>query len=115
MPYYSYYAGDCQNCGEPMGIQEVYGGRQRLYCSDKCRKAAHRAKKQRAARLALLSYNSELRQLWDDNEIKDPVLARLQDMLVEHGKDAAKQATETVILACKLLQHDLTGRGMLRR
>lgn len=115
MPYHAYYAGDCGHCGKPMGLQEVNGGRSRLFCSDKCRKAAFRARKRRAARLALLTYNSELHQFWDDNEIKGPVLARLQDILVEHGKAAAKDATETVVLACKLLRYDLTGKGMLRR
>jgi len=115
MSYRAYYAGDCGHCGKPMGLQEVNGGRERQYCSDKCRKAAYRAKKQRQARLALLQYNSELRQLWDDNEIKGPVLAHLQDMLVEHGKAAAKDATDAVVLACKLLRYDLTGKGLLRR
>ncbi len=114
MPYYAYQAGDCGHCGKPMGLQEVDGGRQRQYCSDRCRKAAHRTKKQRAARLALLQYNSELRQLWEENEIQGPVLSHLQDILVEHGKAAAKDATETVVLACKLLRYDLTGKGMLR-
>lgn len=115
MPYYAYQAGNCEFCGEPIGLVETDGGRQRRYCSDKHRKAAHRARKLREQRRALLQYNSELCQFWEENEITGPVLAHLQDILVEHGKQAARDATETVILACKLLRYDLTGKGMLRR
>ena len=113
MPYYAYQAGDCGHCGKSIGLQEVYGGRQRLYCSDKCRKAAYRARKEREARLALLQYNSELCQFWQENRIEGQVLASLQDILVEHGKAPALAATNAVLLALKVERYLQKGGVLL--
>jgi hypothetical protein len=116
MAYYAYNAPDCGHCGKPMGLQEVNGGRQRLYCSTKCRKAAFRARKECQARQAMLTYNSELRDYWRDNGVDGQALAKLQDILLEHGKAAAKAATDAVLIALKderYLQKGrvFTGRG----
>lgn len=113
MPYYSYFGGDCGHCGDSIGIQEVYGGRQKIYCSDKCRKAAYRARKEQQARLAMLRYNSELRDYWQENGIEGKVLAMLQDILIAHGKDAAKDATNVVLAALKAEKYVQKARTLL--
>lgn len=45
MAYRVYIAGDCQFCGEPLGVVEQDGGRDRCYCDDRCRQAACRKRK----------------------------------------------------------------------
>ncbi len=114
MPYRAYNGGSCEYCGEPLGFIEVAGGRSRQYCNNNHRMAAYRQRTRRQKRQAILQYNSELRQYWKDNKIDGTVLAHLQDHLIEYGKESAKHATETVVLACKLLHYDLTGKGFLR-
>src|SRR6202043_2503143 len=46
-----------------------------------------------------LSRNGELSDYWQENGITSAILWKLQDILVEHGKDAARAATDVVILA----------------
>src|SRR2546421_12888218 len=89
MPYYSYNAPECAHCGKEQGLQEVAGGRQRLYCSDRCRQAAKRKRDKQTKRNSILQYNSELRDLWNQNGIDGLVRTRLEDILVEYGKPAA--------------------------
>lgn len=52
----SYNAGRCQNpdCGEYLGYIEAEGGRDRHYCNDKCRVAAHRKRKREESRQQVL-------------------------------------------------------------
>ncbi len=98
MSYYAYNAPACGFCGQEQGLLEVAGGRQRLYCSDKCRKAAHRKRLARERRNAILQYNSELRKLWQEQNITGATLDKLQDILLELGKPAAQAATEAIVI-----------------
>ncbi len=99
--YRSYNAGNCQNpvCGAELGYIEVEGGRDRLYCSDKCRVAAHRARQREEKRQQVLQYHGELREYWHMNGIRGEVLSRLQEILLQHGKKAARAATDAVLVA----------------
>jgi hypothetical protein len=99
--YRSYYGGRCQNpaCGEELGLIETEGGRDRQYCSDKCRVAAHRAREREKHREQVLQYNSELRDYWKEHGIRGEVLLRLQEILLQYGKPAAKAATNVVLVA----------------
>jgi hypothetical protein len=101
--YRSYYGGSCQNpaCRADLGYIETYGGRDRLYCDDACRVAAHRIRKSAEKRAAILQYNAELREYWYEHRIEDQLLTMLQDILVKHGKAAARAATDAVLLARK--------------
>ncbi len=99
-----YFAGKCQNlaCGEDLGRfgwVEVDGGRDRLYCNEKCRVAAFRARKREQEREKRLRYHTELRDYWQEHEVKGEVLLRLQEILLQHGKDAARMATDAVLVA----------------
>jgi hypothetical protein len=97
----SYNGGYCQNpnCGEYLGYIEADGGRSRHYCSNKCRVAAYRKRQREKKRAATLQYHGELRQYWRDKGIHGEVLARLQEILLQHGKKAARAATDTVLVA----------------
>jgi hypothetical protein len=99
--YRSYYAGNCLNCGKPLGFIEVNGGRDRLYCPNrgKCKQAYHRKKEKEEKREQILQYNSELREYWKTKGIHGEVLLRLHEILFQHGKKAAKAATDTVLVA----------------
>jgi hypothetical protein len=100
--YRSYNAGCCQNpaCGAELGYIETEGGRDRLYCNDACRVAAHRAKKREEKRQQVLHYHAELREYWHLHGIRGEVLLRLQEILLQHGKAAARAATDAVLVAC---------------
>ena len=106
MPYYAYMAGDCEHCGRELGMIEVEGGRQRQYCSDRCKMAAYRARRQEEYRNKCLLRNTELRDYWKENHLDGQVLALLQEILVAHGKAAARTATDAVLLAQKLASSD---------
>jgi hypothetical protein len=99
--YRSYYGGSCQNpaCGADLGYIETDGGRDRLYCNDACRVAAHRKRKSAEKRAAILQYNAELREYWYEHRIEDQLLAMLQEILIKHGKAAARAATDAVLFA----------------
>ena len=99
--YRSYNGGSCQNpdCGEPLGYIETDGGRDRLYCNDACRVAAYRKRKREKDRAATLRYHTELRDYWQEHGIRGEVLLRLQEILLQHGKAAAKAATDAVLVA----------------
>ncbi len=99
-----YFAGHCQNpaCGKELGRfgwVEVDGGRNRLYCDDACRVAAFRARKREKDREKRLRYHTELRDYWKEQEIRGEVLLRLQEILLKHGKEAARAATDAVLVA----------------
>ena len=98
MGYWSYVGGFCRHCGEDMGFIEAYGGRTRRFCNDACRQAAHREKTRRTQTLAR---HAALCRYWQEHCITGEVLLALQDILVAYGKDAAKEATEAVLLAVK--------------
>ncbi len=102
MPYYAYMGGFCGFCGEDLGLIDQAGGRNRHYCNDACKQAAYRRRKEGEKRQATLLRNGELQSYWAEHGITGAVLTRLQDILVEHGKDAARKATEAVILARQL-------------
>ncbi len=97
----SYNAGRCQNpdCGEDLGLVETEGGRDRHYCSDKCRVAHYRQRKREESRQQVLQYHAELRAYWQEHGIHGEVLARLQEILLQHGKKAARAATDAVLAA----------------
>lgn len=45
MAYRVYHAGNCQGCGVDLGVIEQNGGRDRKFCSDRCKQAAYRRKR----------------------------------------------------------------------
>ncbi len=99
-----YYAGHCRNplCGQELGQWgwiEADGGRNRLYCDDNCKVAAHRYRKRETERAKTLQYHGDLRDYWQRNNLDGEVVLKLQAILLDHGKDAALAATETVLLA----------------
>jgi len=94
--------GFCQYCGQDLGLIDQAGGRNRQYCNDAHRQAAYRKRREGDKHNAVLLRNGELQDYWDEHGITGAILARLQDILVNHGKDAARAATEAVILARQL-------------
>src|SRR5947209_19826905 len=78
MPYYAYVAPMCGYCGKEQGLVEVEGGRQRLYCSDRCKVAAYRQRNQHKKRNMILLRNTELRDYWQENGIEGELLTSLQ-------------------------------------
>src|SRR5262249_37504755 len=102
MPYYAYMAGFCGYCGANLGLIEQDGGRNRHYCNDAHKQAAHRRRKEEEKRNTILLRNGELQDYWQEHGITGVILSKLQDILVSHGKDAARAATDTVILARQL-------------
>ncbi len=102
--YRSYIGGNCQNCDEPLGLIEVEGGRDRRYCNDKCRVQHHRKQQREKNRAAASQYNSELREYWQEHNIRGEVLLRLQEILLQHRKAAARAATDAVLVACAVQQ-----------
>lgn len=46
-----------------------------------------------------LQFNSELRDYWQEHGIRGEVLLRLQEILLQHGKAAARAATDAVLVA----------------
>jgi hypothetical protein len=114
MPYYMYLAPPCGYCGKEQGLQEPMGGRQRRYCSDRCRKAASRKRDSEKRRNAILQYNAELREYWREHHIDGQVLTLLQDILVEHGKQAARAATDAVLTERKLVREEQGQRARLK-
>lgn len=99
MSYYSYYAPTCAFCGNEQGLVEVNGGRQRTYCSDRCRKAASRKRQRTAKRDAEARRNTELRDVWNEYEIHDQLREMLLAMLFKYGKEVTMDATNAVIQA----------------
>ena len=97
--YRSYMAGDCANCGQWLGLVEVEGGRDRHYCNATCRVQHHRKQQREKNRAATLQYNSELRDYWQEHGVRGEVLLRLQEILLQHGKAAARAATDAVLVA----------------
>ena len=97
--YRSYIGGNCQNCNEPLGFIETEGGRDRHYCNARCRVAHHRKQQREQKRAAVLQYNSELRDYWQEHSVRGEVLLRLQEILFQHGKEAARTATDAVLVA----------------
>lgn len=97
--YRSYMAGDCANCGQWLGLVEIEGGRDRHYCNATCRVQHHRKQQREKNRAATLQYNSELREYWQEYGVRGEVLLRLQEILLTHGKAAARAATDAVLVA----------------
>jgi hypothetical protein len=102
MAYYAYMAGFCRYCGEDLGLIDQAGGRMRQYCNNACKQNAYLRRRDGEKRQAIILRNGELSDCWADNGITGMVLSKLQDILVEHGKDAARAATDVVILARQL-------------
>ena len=100
--YRSYIGGNCQNCNEPLGFIETEGGRDRHYCNARCRVAHHRKQQREQKRAAVLQYNTELRDYWQEHSVRGEVLLRLQEILLQHGKQAARAATDAVLVACEM-------------
>jgi len=46
-----------------------------------------------------LQFNSELRDYWQEHGVRGEVLLRLQEILLQHGKAAARAATDAVLVA----------------
>src|SRR5438445_11248918 len=102
MPYYGYMAGFCRYCGEDLGYIDQAGGRNRQYCNDTHKQAAHRKRKEIDKRNKVLLRNGELSEYWQEHGITGAILSTLQDLLIAHGKDAARKATDLVILTRQL-------------
>jgi len=100
--YRSYMGGNCENCGEPLGFIEEQGGRDRHYCNTRCRVQHHRRQKIEQKRASILRYNTELRDYWQEHGVHGEVLLRLQEILLKHGKEAARAATDAVLVACEV-------------
>jgi len=92
---------DCANCSEPFGLIETEGGRDRHYCNTTCRVQYYRKQQREKKRAATLQYNSELREYWHEHGVRGEVLLRLQKILLQHGKAAARAATDTVLVALR--------------
>ncbi len=97
--YRSYMGGTCENCDEPLGLIETEGGRDRHYCNTTCRVQHHRKQQREKNRAATLQYNSELRDYWQEHGVRGEVLLRLQEILLQYGKAAARAATDAVLVA----------------
>jgi hypothetical protein len=102
MPYYAYMGGFCGYCGADLGLIDQAGGRNRHYCNDAHRQAAYRRRKESEKHNAVLLRNGELQSYWAEHGITGAILTKLQDILFSHGKDAARAATDAVILARQL-------------
>ena len=61
--------------------------------------AHHRKQQREKQRAAILQYNSELRDYWQEHGIRGEVLLRLQEILLQYGKQAARAATDAVLVA----------------
>jgi hypothetical protein len=98
----SYQGGFCRQCNAELGYIEADGGRDREFCDNngKCRVAYHRARKREEKRQQVLHYHAELREYWKLHGIRGEVLFRLQEILLQHGKAAARAATNAVLVAC---------------
>jgi hypothetical protein len=101
MPYYAYMGGFCQHCGEDLGLIDQAGGRNRKYCNGACKQAAHRKRKEGDKRNTVLLRNVLLQEYWLDNGIDGDLLASLQDILFNHGKEAARAATDAALIAIR--------------
>jgi len=99
--YRSYMGGTCENCDEPLGLIETEGGRDRHYCNTTCRVQHHRKQQREKQRAATLQYNAELREYWKEHGVRGEVLLRLQEILLTHGKAAARAATDAVLMALR--------------
>ncbi len=99
--YRSYMGGYCKHCGEWLGHIETDGGRDRLYCNNKgkCRQAHHRQLEREKKRAEVLQHHGGLRDYWQEHNIHGETLARLQEILIRHGKEAARAATDAVLMA----------------
>jgi hypothetical protein len=99
--YRAYMAGRCQNpaCGADLGYIEVAGGRDREYCNTKCRVAAKRIRDRETKWEEIIQYHAELRQYWQEHNVKGRVLSMMHDILIYHGKQAARAATDAVLYA----------------
>ena len=107
MGYRSYMGEFCKHCGQSLGFIEVEGGRLRRYCNDACRKAASRKRLKRDNALSRYEY---LVSLWDEHCLAGDLRRKLEDILIKHGKEAAKDSTEAVLAAIK----EVDGRHMSR-
>jgi hypothetical protein len=101
MSYYCYVGGFCGYCGNELGLIEQSGGRNRQYCNDACKQSAHRKRKETDKRNTVLLRNTILQEYWTDNGIEGDLLVRLQDILVNHGKEAARAATDAALIAIR--------------
>jgi hypothetical protein len=87
----------CLFCGKLLAVK-TGAGRRRHYCNERCRVADYRRREATARRAAILQQSQELRHLWQEHHIGGQSLALLQSILVEHGEEAARAATETLFL-----------------
>lgn len=105
------YLGKCWHCDGDMEINNERGGRLRLYCSDRCRKAANRdirrarAERDAGKRDTGLSRNEEqipvLRQHWQACGCPPGVERMLVDMYIQHGLEIAHRTGEIVLAAIR--------------
>jgi hypothetical protein len=101
MVYYSYIGGFCSHCGTELGLIEQAGGRNRQYCNDGCKQAAYRKRKEEDKRNNILLRNQLLQEYWQLHDINGELLASLQNILVNHGKEAARAATDAALVAIR--------------
>lgn len=94
-----------------MGLIDQAGGRTRRYCCNAHKMAEFRERKQEEKRNNCLQRNADLQNYWQENGINGEVLTRLETMLVKYGKEAARYATDTILIAVQLSQRGVQGYG----
>lgn len=99
MAYRMYNALDCEYCHKAQGLIDG-SGRERRYCSQRCRQAAYR-QRQQEKRNAQELRSSALEQRWYLACIGGELLQKLRAIYVAHGESAAALATDAVLLAAQ--------------
>lgn len=100
MAYRMYNALDCEYCHKEQGLIDG-SGRERRYCSQRCRQAAYRQRQQQKRNAEVLRNNSALEQRWYLASIGGELLQKLRAIYIAHGESAAALATDAVLLAAQ--------------
>ena len=100
MAYRMYNALDCEYCHKAQGLIDG-SGRERRYCSPKCRQAAYRQRQQQKRNTQMLFNAPALAQRWYTAGIGGELLQKLRAIYIAHGESAAALATDAVLLAAQ--------------
>lgn len=109
MAYRMYNGLDCENpkCQKPLGLLDG-DGRERRYCNNACKQEAYRlrrAAKQNARQLG----SSELEDKWYWAGINGELLEKLRKLYIAHGEEAARAATDAVLLVIREMKAAMRG------
>lgn len=88
----------CQRCGEL--LQKAQTGRERRYCSDRCKQTAYRT---RLFRRGLLGKCGGLLDYWRDQGLPVATVARLEEMIYRYGPGAAEEAGELLLETVQMI------------